>query len=134
MPTIINPVASGRLFRIEAVQAEANPSKTAQLFVRPRNTAGLDTTGTPWPRDGRWDFSKSGSVAIFGGRQNSGLPATGSIEAINIEPDTTVAFLTLPVILSPGDEMNVGSGTLNEAMGATFKWRERPARPEELAI
>jgi hypothetical protein len=131
---LINPAGSGILAVVESISStNATASNltlevTSEAVIRAALT-GLEIKGLF--RDRR-RTATSTILSVLVGTEATAVG--GEVEQIAGPLGVTVAFLSVPYVLPPGQGLIVRSTTLVQQCRANFAWRERVAYPDELQL
>lgn len=131
MIAIVSPASSGLLVVVEYAQFRGTTGAQLELVAEANIVASLLTPGTPLPRDtrgGQRGFLKPLRARVWVGTNVGawGVPID--------EQSTGIAFINLPVVLSPGWGLVITASAVNTLTQGIFGWRERTAYPGELGV
>jgi len=128
---IFNPVDSGNIITITAVELTSNPTQIVNYAVR--QIALTTVTALERFRDGRFPTPERPVGQVRTENSVAQTDPDGITVANNVEP----VSLTDPnglAVLPPGSGYEFGSAAVNTDMRVTFRWRERPAEESELSL
>lgn len=129
-----NPAGSGNIVVVDAFLSLANA--TTQLEVVAHSVIVGTVTTTPAMvsgRDRRWGSTTGRTFQVSGTDPGStfGVPLAQQVGTLTQFQSFTEA--ALPLVLKPGDDLIVIAQTVNLALQANVKWRERKAFVGELS-
>lgn len=137
--SIVNPTDSGILVTVHsALVCNLSAASAVDIGAGSQQSPGAGVSG---PTDSRWPrfLTTAGTKASIVANNNN--PAGGLVllherSSLAIAPDRYQFEHVYPIplaILSPGNTFVAQIDTVNVGASFSFRWRERPARPDELA-